>query len=498
MKLRKAGLAKVAIISFWLVMMGWLVRYEAYPEFFTNTLEGYRDVLSEGQLFVDSWMKITFKGSPIGISHTAMEVADDDPLAHYKLSNRTLLNINVMGEPQQISAVSGGSLDALYHLQEFDFSLTSRRYSMRIEGKRRDGDNFIIHVKSDLGTHVSQIEIPDDVILYSPLMEISMSELEPGEHLRLKTLDPASLTISDVFVKALRHEEIIVDGVTQVALLLSVEYQGVELLTWIDSAGKVLRQDTPLGWTMESCTADEAMSLRFDIGHTEDMLRAAAVPCAGNIDQPEKLTELRLRLSGAPLDNLSLASSRQEVLSATGSVAELKLRPASWPTALTTLTNVEDYLAPSVFVQSDHPDVLKQARRLVGRLTNDVEKARAIFDWVYRNVKKEPTASLPSTLDVLHHMEGDCNEHTYLFVGLARAAGLPAMIRVGIIYKDGVFYYHAWPAVFVGAWVEMDPTVGQELADASHVGLLEGEMANQIKLLTVFGRLKAEVIQQLY
>ena len=45
----------------------------------THTLAGYRDLMSEGQLFLDSWMKIELRGKPIGYSHTAVEVADDDP-----------------------------------------------------------------------------------------------------------------------------------------------------------------------------------------------------------------------------------------------------------------------------------------------------------------------------------------------------------------------------------------------------------------------------------
>ena len=60
--------------------------------------------------------------------------------------------------------------------------------------------------------------------------------------------------------------------------------------------------------------------------------------------------------------------------------------------------------------------------------------------------------------------------------------------------KDGAFYYHAWPAVYVGGWVEMDPTVGQELVDAGHLVLLEGEVADQLQLMPVFGRLAVEVV----
>ena len=100
---------------------------------------------------------------------------------------------------------------------------------------------------------------------------------------------------------------------------------------------------------------------------------------------------------------------------------------------------------------------------------------------------------------MLRQREGDCNEHTYLFVALARAAGLPARIHVGLVYsgmdgQPGVFYYHAWPSVYVGEWVEMDPTLGQPTVDATHLSLVTGELADQLKLLGLFGRARVDIV----
>ena len=97
---------------------------------------------------------------------------------------------------------------------------------------------------------------------------------------------------------------------------------------------------------------------------------------------------------------------------------------------------------------------------------------------------------------MLTFRSGDCNEHTYLFVGLARAAGIPARIHVGLAYNEGMFYYHAWPAVHVGEWVEMDPTFGQDCADATHITLLTGELASQMQLGRLLGRLKITVLEE--
>lgn len=493
--MRRPRVIRILLAAFWLVAMAWYLRFEAFPGYFTHTLGGYRDLLSEGQLFMDSWMKILFRGQPIGFSHTAVEVADDDPLEHYRISNRTLLSLNLMGERQNVSVQSGGSLDMLHKLQRFHFSLNARRYSLRVDGERRGEQAFRVVTRSDQGQSIEMVNIPDDVILYSPMTEMSLARLRPGEEMRVRTFDPSSRAIAHVQVKALRRESVEALGRTNDALVLAVAYGGMELLSWVDEQGRSLRQDTPLGWSMLACTSDEALALPLDNVDTGDLLESAAVRLRGTWPDPVPPAGVRLQLAGAPLDGLTLlGSERQELLYRSNLVAEVRVRGAAWPAAATALTNRADYLRSSTFVQADHPDVRARAERLVAGLTDERAKARAIFRWVFESVRKEPTVSMPSALDVLKRMEGDCNEHTYLFVALARATGLPAAIRIGLLRKDNAFWYHAWPAVFVGGWVEMDPTTGQELVDAGHLVLLEGELADQLQLMPLFGRLGINVI----
>ena len=51
------------VLLFWLGMIGWLLRYEAFPEYFTRSLAGYHGLLSKDVLVADSWMKIVFNWS---------------------------------------------------------------------------------------------------------------------------------------------------------------------------------------------------------------------------------------------------------------------------------------------------------------------------------------------------------------------------------------------------------------------------------------------------
>ena len=104
--------------------------------------------------------------------------------------------------------------------------------------------------------------------------------------------------------------------------------------------------------------------------------------------------------------------------------------------------------------------------------------------------------SLPSAREVLRTKVGDCNEHTALYVAMARAAGIPARIAVGLVYIHGAFYYHAWPEVYVdnGLWLPVDPTLNQFPADTTHLRLTRGGLDKQAAILPLMGRLKIDVL----
>jgi hypothetical protein len=115
-------------------------------------------------------------------------------------------------------------------------------------------------------------------------------------------------------------------------------------------------------------------------------------------------------------------------------------------------------------------------------------------------LEKKPTVSLPSALEVLKTRVGDCNEHTALYVAMARSLGLPARIAVGLVYLRGAFYYHAWPEVWVeesagrGLWLPVDPTLNQFPADATHVRLTRGGLERQAAILGLVGHSHLEIL----
>jgi len=156
--------------------------------------------------------------------------------------------------------------------------------------------------------------------------------------------------------------------------------------------------------------------------------------------------------------------------------------------------DLRDYLAAEPLVQSDDPRIQAQARQIIGRTRRPGQAAELLERWVHDAVAKQVTVGVPSALDVFETRRGDCNEHTVLYVALARAVGLPARTAAGLAYVDGRFYYHAWPEVYLNGWVAVDPTFGQFPADAAHLRFTVGGLARQLDLLRLIGRLTIAVV----
>ena len=157
-------------------------------------------------------------------------------------------------------------------------------------------------------------------------------------------------------------------------------------------------------------------------------------------------------------------------------------------------------LAAEPFIESDAPEIVAEAQAAMRGLTGDRARAERLTRHVNALLEKKPTVSLPSALEVLRTRVGDCNEHTVLYVAMARALGLPARIAVGMVYLHGAFYYHAWPEVYLdegqgrGLWLPVDPTLNQFPADTTHLRLTRGGLDKQAVILPLIGRLQMTVV----
>ncbi|HEV8119860.1 MAG TPA: transglutaminase domain-containing protein [Candidatus Polarisedimenticolia bacterium] len=134
-------------------------------------------------------------------------------------------------------------------------------------------------------------------------------------------------------------------------------------------------------------------------------------------------------------------------------------------------------IAPTNLIPTDGI-VLETARAITRGKRTDVEKARAVYDWVLATMYREPRVRGCGVGDIKAILEtknfgGKCADINALFVGLLRAAGVPARDVYGIRVAPSAFGYktlgaasatitksqHCRAEVFLHehGWVAMDP-----------------------------------------
>jgi transglutaminase-like putative cysteine protease len=234
-----------------------------------------------------------------------------------------------------------------------------------------------------------------------------------------------------------------------------------------------------------------------------DLLRTSAVVPRTNvrIEDPRAVRRIRLLLQGGDFD-FSSPDLQGGGQTADGNVIDLVDPRTLLPGPSD--PDVARYLVPEPLIESDAPEIIAEAALAVQGVQGTRARAERLTRYVNALLEKKPTMSLPSAREVLRTKIGDCNEHTALYVAMARAIGIPARIAVGLAYvlgAQGAFYYHAWPEVYIdegdgrGMWLPVDPTFNQFPADATHVRLARGGLEKQAVIAPLIGRLDMTVLE---
>jgi transglutaminase-like putative cysteine protease len=266
---------------------------------------------------------------------------------------------------------------------------------------------------------------------------------------------------------------------------------GVTSTSWVTDVGEVVREESPMGLIVVRETRDRATALAVPGDIQVDMLKTAAiVPSGARIDEPTtNVLLLRARIEGVDLSAADIDGGAQALVDGAVEVRDPRTLTPGHTEAV-----AARYTSPEPFIESDAPEVVAEAEKAAGGSRDPRLQAERIVRHVNAILEKRPTVSLPSALEVLRTRVGDCNEHTVLYVAMARALGLPARVAVGLVYIHGAFYYHAWPEVYVagpagrGLWLPVDPTLNQFPADATHIALGRGGLDRQTAVLPLLGR----------
>jgi hypothetical protein len=505
---RRAALG-AAIMVAWFAGISMLVRREYFRPQIERLAEAALRV-NPGVTFygvMQGGQQIGFASSTVDTTSTGITVRD-----------YLVADLPLGGKHRRASASTNVELSRALRMRGFELAVDAEGPPLRANG-RVLGDSVLL-LSISMGTDkpdTQRVALTGPILLPNlvPFAVALGEHPKVGKHYLLPVFDPASMGRKDINFQ-IGAESLFVVNDSAVFDSAATRWRGTlpdtirawQILPdttggfsgWIDEQGRIV-QTSQFGFELQRlpyAVAFEnwrmASSERSSGGPDRDIYETTAI--AANKRLQEDVKRLRVRLSSVSLRGFALNGQRQRLFHDTlivtrendGALAASYALPVGGRLLDRTNTRREP------LIQTDDPAIKTLARRLVGGERDPRRAAAVINAWVHDSLEKRITFGVPNALQVLQTRRGDCNEHTQLFVALARAAGIPTRIAAGLVYVGGKFYYHAWPEVRLGDWTAVDPTFGQFPADAAHLRFVIGGLAQQAELLRLMGNLKIDVL----
>ena len=440
------------------------------------------------------WRGVYYRGEKIGFTVGQILPNDDG----FELQEDGRLQMSLLGATSAAVLKTTARVDKAFALKSFNFSLDPGTGPIIVAGTL-DGVTLTLAITSGGRTRqeVRTLAEPPALML-SFARRLASEGLTEGARHQWTMFDPATMRNAPVTVVVGAREVVRVDERPVPAFRVDLSFGGLQTTSWVTDTGEVVREESPMGLLTVAESSERAVAMAVPRGVQVDLLEAAAVVPVSKqrIENPRDVQRLRLRLEGADLSSPDLQGVGQRV---DGDVIEILdargLSRGAWHRS-TCRPTCSRSPSSKATPRKSRPRPRARSRGITGVR----ERAERLTRHVNALLEKKPTVSLPSALDVLRTRVGDCNEHTALFVALARAAGIPARISVGLVSVRSAFYYHAWPEIYVdegkgrGLWLPVDPTLNQFPADATHLRLARGGLDKQVAILPLIGRVKMTIL----
>jgi transglutaminase-like putative cysteine protease len=512
--MKRRGAAAAVVLLLWVIAAGLFARRELFRDDTTRLADAGLRVSPGTVNYV-----VEQAGTQIGYALSTVDTTPDGLI----MTDQLITELPVGGRLHRGVGRSTIRLTRALALSSFDLTVRSEAGVVSVAG-RPERDTLVLSIRSgDAPPDTQRIALKGQLLLPSvvPLFVALGHEPAVGRQFTVSMFDPMVMGPRDVTL-AIRAESLLTVSDSAVFDSTAGRWQAVspdtvrawqvaaandaKLSAWVDAQGRVVRLDHAAGFTLRRAPYEfAAENWRRDSRSAAkpradaDILESTAIAASAPIRAVRRAERLRFRLSGVDLSGFDLAGGRQSVSGDTLTVARERgaaLRPAyTLPLDDSVRARFGAELAPEPLLQSEHPSIVALARRIAGDRRDPKAVAERINRWVSDSLRKQITVGIPDALQVLGTRRGDCNEHTQLYVALARAAGVPTRTAAGLAQVGGKYYYHAWPEVYLGDWVAVDPTFGQFPADAAHLRFVNGGLTRQAALLRLMGQLQIDLVK---
>jgi hypothetical protein len=352
---RLARALSVLAVAAWLVQMGVLFRSIQASTFnLAGDLSRYG---SSAQ-----WKGVYSRGEKIGFM-----VGQTVPTADgYELQEDGRLQMTLLGATSAARLHTAVQVDRNFEVRSFQFSMDPGTGAIEVSGTV-EGRQLVLTVKTASGTRSERRELAEPPALSLNLpRRLAAAGLAPGQRIEVPVFDPATLR-NDTMVVDVQAREVVRAADRPIpAFKVSTRFAGITSTSWVTDTGEVVREESPLGLIVVKETPERATALAVPGEVQSDLLENAAVvpEPARRIDAPTSVERLVVRLDGVDLSSPDVQGAGQAV---TGNRVEIL--DAEKLTPVPAEGDLSPFLRPELFLESDAPEIVAEARKAAGGST---------------------------------------------------------------------------------------------------------------------------------
>ncbi len=456
----------------------------------------YDTVISE------SWSEVLFSNKKIGFSFQKIESGPEG----YKITGRAMMRMSVMDTKQDLSFFQTFLLDKQRNVTSFINVQKIGAQRMTTFGKLFPG-RIELEISGAGGSQRVVKKIPDGTGFIETFVFQNADRFKEGYKKTFPVFLASLRAVDSLTVTFLGSDEIMVDGVKTAVSHIQTSMHGFSTSMLVTENGISVREkDNMLGVTTRKSTEKQALTFPETSVSVSSLITFSLVKPDKPVHDPDNAKTMKFLIGGLkspkdiPRDNRQSAGSPSWSSNSGGErvmslpVTITKIRPKRSIPLAKAGKGFGQYLESTPEAQSDHGLIRYTALKIVGKEKETWNAAQRLNFWVFENLDKKLVDSF-TAVDVLKAKEGECQAHTNLFTAMARSVGIPTRIASGLVYSriQKGFLYHAWPEIHVGEWIAIDPTLGQDVADVTHIKLIEGGIGNSLKLVKYIGRISLKV-----
>lgn len=426
------------------------------------------------------WTGVVFNGQKVGFTRLALRAAGD-AADRFEIDSEAAIRLRFLGVGKRVN------LRALDRVRP-DLTLEQFRYRYELDGSLLEIEGqadaqVIAFVVTAAGVREERrIALADAVYPASAIALLpSLRGLALGREYRYRVFQGETQTLAEVKQAVLGWESSTL--FSGAAFKLQSWVDDLESTTWLAPDGRPLLE-LSLGGVLVSGLEDADRARRDLLAaslNKQDALVDFSLLRSASIEDAQQVSELEIVLEDVPA-RLQVPSSPGQRCQRDASTLRCMI-DRSLPLGGIDDSDRSRYLRPSIAVSSSDGEVVALARSLSAGTGRADARLDAIVDWMDANIAKEAIDAFTAT-EVLRARQAECQGHAYLLAALARAMDLPARVVNGIVYspEHGGFLYHSWNEVWLPGegWRAVDATLGQRVADATHVKLIEGERPGEL------------------